>query len=65
MVKHERACSENQHASIPFAFDTVGFLVPKTINKYFKKVRRVMHDNVVSFKSIDIVFKIIGFAIIQ
>jgi hypothetical protein len=26
VAKHERACSQNQHAFIPFAFDTFGFI---------------------------------------
>jgi len=26
MAKHEKACSDNQHAFMPFAFDTFGFL---------------------------------------
>jgi len=28
IAKHEKACSDNQHAFIPFAFDTFGFLAP-------------------------------------
>jgi hypothetical protein len=26
VTKHEKACSDNQHAFIPFVFDTFGFL---------------------------------------
>jgi hypothetical protein len=62
VVKHERACSNNQHAFIPFAFDTCGFLAPDAVN-ILKRVRRVLHSNVVSPRSLDIVFKRIGFAI--
>jgi hypothetical protein len=28
VVKHEKVCSDNQHAFILFAFDTFGFLTP-------------------------------------
>ncbi|MCI13360.1 auxilin-like protein, partial [Trifolium medium] len=31
VAKHERACSGNQHAFIPFAFDTFGFLAPDAV----------------------------------
>jgi hypothetical protein len=33
--KHTRVCSDNQHAFIPFAFDTFGFIAPET--GYFEK----------------------------
>jgi hypothetical protein len=32
VVKHEKTCSENQHAFIPFAFDTFGFLAPDVVD---------------------------------
>jgi len=32
VVKHEKACSDNQHAFILFAFDTFGFLAPEVVN---------------------------------
>ncbi|MCI29381.1 auxilin-like protein, partial [Trifolium medium] len=47
VAKHERACSNNQHAFIPFVFDTFGFLAPDAVN-ILKRVQRVMHSNVVS-----------------
>jgi hypothetical protein len=62
VAKHERACSENQHVFIPFAFDTFGFLAPEAVN-VLKRVQRVMHSNVVSPRSQDVVFKRISFAI--
>jgi hypothetical protein len=40
VAKHERACSNNQHAFIPFAFDTFGFLGPNVVN-ILKRVQRV------------------------
>ncbi|GAU46859.1 hypothetical protein TSUD_385360 [Trifolium subterraneum] len=62
VAKHERACSDNQHAFIPFAFDTFGFLAPDAVN-ILQRIQRVMHSNVVSPRSVDVLFKIIGFAI--
>jgi hypothetical protein len=62
VVKHESACSNNQHAFIPFAFDTFGFLAPDAVNM-LKRVQRVMHSNVVSPKYLDIVFKMIDISI--
>jgi hypothetical protein len=62
VVKHERACSNNQHVFIPFAFDTFGFLAPDVVN-ILKRVQRVMHINVVFPRSLYIVFKRIDFAI--
>jgi hypothetical protein len=32
VVKHERACSDNEHVFIPFAFDTFGFLASEAVN---------------------------------
>ncbi|KAL6502565.1 hypothetical protein OROHE_024570 [Orobanche hederae] len=62
VVKHEKACSDNQHALIPFAFDTFGFLSPEAVD-LLQRVQRLMHSNVVSPRSTDVVFKRIGFAI--
>jgi hypothetical protein len=62
VVKHEKACSDNQHAFIPFAFDTFGFLAPDAVN-LLQRVQKIMHNNVVCPRSMDVVFKRIGFAI--
>jgi hypothetical protein len=62
VVKHEKACSDNQHAFIPFAFDTFGFLAPDAVD-LLQRVQKIMHNNVVSPRSMDVVFKRIGFAI--
>jgi hypothetical protein len=32
VVKHKRACSEDQHVFIPFAFDTFSFLAPEAVD---------------------------------
>jgi hypothetical protein len=40
VTKHEKACSDNQHAFIPFVFDTFEFLAPETIN-LLKRVQMI------------------------
>ncbi|GKE37463.1 hypothetical protein Tco_1460868, partial [Tanacetum coccineum] len=62
VTKHEKACIENQHVFILFAFDTFGFLAPEAV-KLLTRVQRVMHINVMTPRSTDVVFKRIGFAI--
>nr|GEZ63698.1 auxilin-like protein [Tanacetum cinerariifolium] len=47
VTKHEKTCIENQHVFIPFAFDTFGFLAPKTM-ELLSPVQRVMHNNVMT-----------------
>jgi hypothetical protein len=51
MAKHEKACFDIQHAFIPFAFDIFGFLTAKVVDL----LQRVMHNNVISPRSINIV----------
>jgi hypothetical protein len=62
VAKHEKACSDNQHAFIPFAFDTFRFLAPEGVN-LLHRVQRVMHSNVMSPRSMNVVFPRIGFSI--
>ena len=62
VTKHEKACYDNQHAFILFAFDTFGFLAPEAVG-LLHKVQKVMHSNVMSPRSMNIVFTRIGFAI--
>nr|GEV67833.1 putative reverse transcriptase domain-containing protein [Tanacetum cinerariifolium] len=62
VTKHEKACIENQHVFIPFAFDTFGFLALEAV-ELLSRVQRVMHNNVMTPRSTDVVFKRIGFAI--
>ena len=45
MDKHEQACEENQHAFVPFAFDTFGSLAPGAV-RFLERVQRVVHSNV-------------------
>jgi len=54
--------SDNQHAFIPFAFDTFGFLAPEVVD-LLHRVQKVMHINVMSPKSMNVVFTRISFAI--
>ncbi|MCI12108.1 ATPase family AAA domain-containing protein, partial [Trifolium medium] len=44
------------------AFDTFGFLAPEAVD-LLRRVQRVMHSNIVSPRSMNVVFKRIGFAI--
>jgi hypothetical protein len=62
MVKHEKACSDNQNIFIPFAFDTFGFLAPEAVD-LLKRIQNVMHNNVMSPMSMNVVFQRLGFAI--
>lgn len=56
MAKHEKAYSDNQHAFIPFVFDTFYFLAPVTVD-LLHRIQRLMNSNVVSLKSINVIFK--------
>ncbi|KAM0004336.1 putative exostosin [Helianthus debilis subsp. tardiflorus] len=60
--KHAKACAENQHVFIPFAFDTFGSLVPEAIN-FLMKVQRVIHSNCSTSGRQGFVFGRLGFAI--
>ncbi|GJW38137.1 hypothetical protein Tco_0063982 [Tanacetum coccineum] len=62
VTKNEKACIENQHVFIPFAFDTFGFLAPEAV-ELLSRVQRVMHSNIMTPRSTDVIFKRIGFAI--
>ncbi|MFS8000209.1 putative exostosin [Helianthus anomalus] len=62
VAKHEQACVKNQHAFIPFAFDTFGPLAPEAVG-FLKRVQRVVHNNFSTSKNQSFVFRRIGFAI--
>jgi len=62
IVKHEKPCSDNKHAFIPFAFDTFGFLAPEVVD-LLHRVQRVVHSNVMTPESMNVVFIRIGFAV--
>lgn len=53
VVKHEKACYDNQHAFIPFIFDTFDFLVSEVVD-LVNRVQRIMNNNVMSPKSINV-----------
>lgn len=55
VVKHKKACSDNQFLFIPFTFETFGFLAQEVIN-LLPKIQRVMHNNVVSLKSMNLTY---------
>ena len=42
VTKYEKACSDNQHAFIPFVFDTFDFLASKIVDLLYR-VQRVVH----------------------
>ncbi|GKB16607.1 hypothetical protein Tco_0850530 [Tanacetum coccineum] len=62
VTKHEKTCIENQHVFISFTFDTFGFLAPEAV-ELLTRVQRVMNSNVMTPRSINVVFTRIGFAI--
>ncbi|GJU72051.1 mutator type transposase [Tanacetum coccineum] len=62
VTKHEKACFENQHVFIPFAFDTFGFFAPEAV-ELLTRVQCVMNSNVMTYRSTNVVFNRIGFAI--
>ncbi|MFS7982277.1 hypothetical protein Hanom_Chr10g00960921 [Helianthus anomalus] len=62
VIKHEKACLDNQHVLIPFAFDTFGFLAPEAVD-LLSRVQRVMHSNDMTPRSMNVVFKRLSFAI--
>ena len=62
VAKHEKACIDNQHVFVPFAFDTFGFLAPEAVD-VLNRVQRVMHSFVMTPRSMNIVFKRLSFAI--
>ncbi|KAJ0759599.1 putative exostosin [Helianthus annuus] len=62
VTKHEKACLDNQHVFIPFAFDTFGFLALEAVD-LLSRVQRVMHSNVMTPRSMNVVFKRLSFAI--
>ncbi|GKD13113.1 hypothetical protein Tco_1197520, partial [Tanacetum coccineum] len=62
VTKHEKTCIANQYVFIPFAFDTFGFFAHEAA-ELLSRVQRVMHNNVMTPRSTDVVFKRIDFAI--
>ncbi|MFS7934949.1 hypothetical protein Hanom_Chr05g00397681 [Helianthus anomalus] len=52
----------NLYSSIPFAFDTFGFLAPEAVD-LLSRVQRVMHSNVMTPRFMDVVFKRLSFVI--
>jgi len=46
---------DNQHAFIPFDFDTFGFLAPKVVDLLYR-VQKVTQNNVITLRSTNVVF---------
>ncbi|KAJ0558615.1 putative exostosin [Helianthus annuus] len=59
VTKHEKACLDNQHVFIPFAFDTFGFLAIEAVD-LLSRVQRVMHSNVMTPRSMYVAFRVKG-----
>jgi len=62
VAKHEKACTDNQHVFISFVFDIFGFLSPDVVD-LLHRVQRIMHNNVMYPRSMNVVFTGINFAI--
>ncbi|MFS7979233.1 hypothetical protein Hanom_Chr10g00924981 [Helianthus anomalus] len=62
VTKHDKACLDNQHVFISFAFDTFGFLSSEVV-ELLSRLQRVMHSNVMTPRSMYVVFKRHSFAI--
>ncbi|MCI05399.1 auxilin-like protein, partial [Trifolium medium] len=62
VAKHEKACSDNQHIFISFAFDIFGYIAPEVVD-LLKRVQMVMHSNIVSLRPMNVIFWRIDFAI--
>ena len=60
--KHAKACADNQHVFVPFAFDTFGTLAPEAI-RLLTRVQKVVHSSCSSTGGRGIVFNRLGFAI--
>ncbi|KAF5793663.1 hypothetical protein HanXRQr2_Chr08g0319011 [Helianthus annuus] len=62
VAKHDKACRENQHVFVPFAFDTFGGLAPDAV-RLLNRVQKVVNSNSSSLKVSNFVFSRIGFSI--
>ncbi|KAJ0900450.1 putative RNA-directed DNA polymerase [Helianthus annuus] len=60
--KHEQACIDNQHAFLPFAFDTFGCLAP-VASGFLKRVQKAALAHATVFVGHSYVFSRVGFAI--
>lgn len=58
----EKTCSDKQHAFILFVFGTFVFLAPKVVD-LLHIIQMVMHNNIMSSRSMNVLFKRIDFAI--
>ncbi|MFS8014297.1 hypothetical protein Hanom_Chr15g01342931 [Helianthus anomalus] len=60
--KHAKACADNQHAFVPFAFDTFGSLAPEVV-RLLTRVQKVVRSSCSSTGGHGFVFNRLGFAI--
>ena len=62
VIKYEKVRSDNQHVFISFVFDIFGFLTSEAVD-LLHSVQRVIHSNVMSPRSMNVVFTSIDFVI--
>ncbi|KAJ0535373.1 putative exostosin [Helianthus annuus] len=62
VAKHEKACLENQHVFVPFAFDTFGGLASDAV-RLLNRIQKVVNSNSSSLKVSNFVLSRIGFSI--
>ncbi|MFS7917653.1 putative exostosin [Helianthus anomalus] len=60
VAKHEKACIENEHVFLPFAFDTFGALSPDAV-RFLKRVQPVVSSNTAHVKGQNFVFSRVAF----
>jgi hypothetical protein len=61
LANFKKKCYDYQDTFIPFMFDILSFR--SEVVDIFKRFSRIMYNNIVSFKSLEIVFKRIDYAI--
>ncbi|KAJ0743220.1 putative exostosin [Helianthus annuus] len=59
--KHAKACTDNQHAFVPFAFDNFGSLAPEAI-RLLTRVQKVVNSSCSSTGGQGFVFNMLEFA---
>jgi len=57
-----KTCFDNQHVFISFVFDIFGFLASENVD-HLCRIQSVMRNNVMTPKSMNVVFTMIDFAV--
>ncbi|KAJ0789034.1 putative exostosin [Helianthus annuus] len=61
VAKHKKACIENQHVFVPFAFDTFSSLTPNAV-RFLKQVQQVVSSNITHVKGHN--FVLVGYGLL-